>query len=116
MESLERKEEDIQKEEREVLRIKEETEKLKEQQLLELEKVANMTFDEARNLLLSKIEDEIRHETALMIKETEAQAKKTADKKAKEIFLWLFKDVLLITLLESTVSVVDLPNDEMKAE
>lgn len=114
VESLERKEEDIQKEEREVLRIKEETEKLKEQQLLELEKVANMTFDEARNLLLSKIEDEIRHETAIMIKETEAQAKETADKKAKEIISMAIQRCAADHVAESTVSVVDLPNDEMK--
>ena len=114
MESVEKKEEDLHKEERKIGTIREEAENLKSQQLLELERIASLTFDEARGLLLSKIEDEIKHETAIMIKEMEAHAKETADKKAREIISMAIQRCAADHVAESTVSVVDLPNDEMK--
>lgn len=114
IESIEKKEESVRKEEKAIQFLKDESEKIKEEQLVELEKVANLTFDEARNLLLSKIEDEIKHETAILIKETEAQAKETAEKKAREIIGMAIQRCAADHVAESTVSVVDLPSDEMK--
>ena len=89
-------------------------ESLYAQQAAELERLANLTAEEAREQLLSKVEEEIKHETAIMIKDMESAAKEQADKKAREIISLAIQRCAADHVAETTVSVVALPNDEMK--
>lgn len=79
-----------------------------------MERISGMTFEEAKNILLTNVEQEIRHETAIMVKEMEQQAKDDAEKKAKEIISSAIQRCAADHVAETTVSVVALPNDEMK--
>ncbi|NPV26009.1 MAG: ribonuclease Y [Firmicutes bacterium] len=114
MEGLERKEDALQRKEAEVDRLREELARIHERQLTELERLSGLTWDEARQLLLSKVEDEIKHEIAVMIKDMETQAKEEAEKKAREIITLAIQRCAADVVAETTVSVVALPNDEMK--
>jgi len=87
--------------------------KLKEQQT-ELERISGYTTDHARQIILDRIEREVAHESALLIKEAENRAKEEADKKAKNILSLALQRCAADHVAETTVSVVDLPNDEMK--
>ncbi|NLT95407.1 MAG: ribonuclease Y [Clostridia bacterium] len=113
-ESIERKEENLQKQENMIEKIKAEINSVYEKQLAELERLANLTSEEARELLLARVEEEIKHEAAMMIKDIEAQAKEEADKKAREIISLAIQRCAADHVAETTVSVVALPNDEMK--
>ena len=79
-----------------------------------LEKISGLTAEEAKDYLLKNIESEVRHETAIMIKEIEAQAKEEAEKRAKNILGMAIQKCAADHVAETTVSVVPLPNDEMK--
>ena len=79
-----------------------------------LEKISQMTQDEAKNILLQNLEGQVRYECAQMIKEIKDQAKADAEKEAKEIIVQSIQRCAADTTVESTVSVVHLPNDEMK--
>ena len=92
------------------LEIKELHNKIRE----ELERVSNLSSDEARNLLLDEIKKEITHDTALMIKDIEAKAKEEADKRARNIITQAIQRCAADHVSESTVHVVALPSDEMK--
>ncbi len=113
-ESLERREDVIDKKEREVQELLQKAEKLKQEQTKELERVAGLTVEEARQKILSRVENEMRHETAQMIKEMEQQAREEADKRARNILSLAIQRCAADHVAESTVSVVTLPNDEMK--
>jgi len=113
-ESIERKEENLQCQENKVEKLKSEVTALYEKQLAELEKLSNLSFEEARKLLLTKVEEEIKHETAKMIKDMEIQAKEEANKKARGIISLAIQRCAADHVAETTVSVVSLPNDEMK--
>lgn len=84
------------------------------QQKSELERISGLTREEAKALLLSSVEKELAHDTALMIKESETRAKEEADKKAKNILSLAIQRCAAEHVAETTVSVVNLPNDEMK--
>ena len=113
-EALEQKEQSMQKTEAQIEKIKANVESLYAQQAAELERLANLTAEEAREQLLSKVEEEIKHETAIMIKDMESAAKEQADKKAREIISLAIQRCAADHVAETTVSVVALPNDEMK--
>ena len=113
-EALERKEDNLQKSEHEIESIRNEVREVLNKQVAELERLANLTSEEARELLLNKVEEEIKHETAIMIKEVEANAKEQADKRAREIISLAIQRCAADHVAETTVSVVNLPNDEMK--
>jgi len=113
-ESVERKEEKLQRKDEEIERLKKKTQEAHDQQILELERISGLTFEEARDMLLSSVEDEVRHEAALLIKEIESQAKLDGDKKAREIITLAIQRCAADHVAETTVSVVNLPNDEMK--
>lgn len=87
---------------------------LVEQWHKELEKLAGMTGDEARLYLLKRTEDEVRHEMAMKIKEIESEAREQAERKARNIVSLAIQRCATDHVTESTVSVVNLPNDEMK--
>ena len=120
-ESLEKKLEGIQAREERINQIQAELQKNKEhlesliaEQKAELERLAGMTSEEARELLLRRVESEIKHEMAVMIKEAESQAKEEADRRAREIISLAIQRCAADHVAESTVSVVSLPSDEMK--
>lgn len=114
VENIEKKETDLLYKEREVEQLKNKLNDLYAKQLAELEQLSGISSSEARELLLANIEDEIKHEAAIMIKEIETQAKEEAEKKAKEIISLAIQKCAADHVAETTVSVVALPNDEMK--
>jgi ribonuclease Y len=85
LESIEKKEEAISKKQNEINQLHEKINDLYSQQIAELERISALTTDEAKELLLNKVKDEIRHDAAIMIKEIESQAKEEAQKRAREI-------------------------------
>ncbi|HHV19604.1 MAG TPA: ribonuclease Y, partial [Thermoanaerobacterales bacterium] len=114
IEAIEKKEEAIIKKQNETSQIHEKVNELYSQQLAELERISSLTTEEAKEFLLNKIKDEIRHDAAVMIKEIETQAKEEAQKRAKEIISCAIQKCAADQVTETTVSVVALPNDEMK--
>jgi ribonuclease Y len=112
--AIERKEENLHRKENELEDLKTSLTEVYQQQLAELERLSGLTSDEAKTLLLESIEEEIKHEAAIMIKEIETQAKDEADKKAREIITLAIQRCAADHVAETTVSVVTLPNDEMK--
>ncbi len=114
LEAFERKEEDLARRLAEVAQAKAQIDEIKAQQLATLERLSGLTQDQAKQYLLQTVENEVRHETALKIKEIEAQLKDEADEKAREILSIAIQRCAADHAAEATVSVVALPNDEMK--
>jgi len=114
LEALERKEEQVANKEKRIEETQEQIEAIYRQQVQELERISNLTAEEARQIILSNVEQEIRHETAQMIKDIEQQAKEEADKKARNIIALAIQRCAADHVAETTVSVVALPNEEMK--
>lgn len=113
-ESMEKKDEQLNKKSKLLDEREESINELYEKQTLELERLSGLTSDEAKDLLLNDIKKEITHESAIMIKDMEAKAKEEADKKAREIITTAIQRCAADHVAESTVTVVALPNDEMK--
>lgn len=113
-ESLEKKEENLDRKDRDLDRLKQEVEEAVHKQLTELERISGLNQEEARSLLLEDIEKEVKHDAVVLIKETESKAKEEANRKAREIISYAIQKCAADHVAESTVSVVDLPNDEMK--
>ncbi len=114
LESIEKKEERISQHEKDIVRKKNELEKTLDRQIAELEKISGYTADEAKALLLEDIEKDCRKEASQLIKEIEAKAKDEADKTAKEIITGAIQRCAADHVAESTLSVVNLPSDDMK--
>lgn len=113
-ESLEVKEELLNKKKKEIEQLEEETKEIYNKQVSELERISGLTSEQARELLINSIEKEISHETALKLREYENWLKEEADKKAKAIIALAIQKLSTDHVAEATVSVVELPNDEMK--
>ena len=113
-ESLEKKDETLQKKIKETEELNEQIEKLKEEQYETLQKIAGTTAEEAKQMLLSSLENEIKHEQAMKITELEAQFKEEADEKAKDIIALAVQRCAADHVSEITVSVVPIPDDGMK--
>ena len=114
LENIERKEQSITDKENNIVRKQNEVEALRKKQLAELEKISGYTREEAKQVLLTQLESDIRLEGSQLIREIEGQAKEEADKRAKEIIVGAIQRCAADHVAESTVSVVHLPNDEMK--
>ncbi|MBP3737100.1 MAG: ribonuclease Y [Lachnospiraceae bacterium] len=112
--ALERKEQSLSSKEESLRRQKEEVAKLNEQRLQELERISGLTSEQAKEYLLKIVEEDVRHDSAVMIKEIEAQAKEEADKKAREYVIGAIQRCAADHVAESTISVVQLPSDDMK--
>ena len=112
--AFERKEEELARRLAEVAQIKSEAEDVKKQHLVTLEKLSGLNQEQAKQFLLDSVEKEVRHETAVKIKEIEQQLKDEADEKAREILSIAIQRCAADHAAEATVSVVPLPNDEMK--
>ncbi len=114
IESLERKEDALHQKEKDIIETRAKVEELMQEQTKELERISGLTSDDAKQIILDNVEQEVRHDMVIMIKDVENQAKEEADKKAKEIITTAIQRVAADHVAESTVSVVALPNDEMK--
>ncbi len=113
-EALEKKESKLAVKEAELDKLRTEAESLHEKQLHELEKISGLTSEQAKDYLLKTVEDEVKHETAKLVKELENRAKEEADKKAKDYVVTAIQRCAADHVAETTISVVQLPNDEMK--
>ena len=120
-ENLERKMENLEKKERELdsklqaqQKRKEEIDSLYDQKMLELQKVAGLTAEEAKKQLLTELEKQITNEQATIIREKEQKAKETADRNARELISYAIQKCAADHSQETTVSIVPLPNDDMK--
>ncbi|MDR3563539.1 MAG: ribonuclease Y [Negativicutes bacterium] len=114
IDSLEKKEEVLSRKEADLDKGQERINDLYSKQLAELERLSGLSSDDARHLLLANVQEEIKHETAIMIKDLQQQAKEEADKNAREIISLAIQRCAADHVAETTVSVVALPNDEMK--
>ena len=112
--AIEKKEAGLVEREKALEKEKLEISKLSEQRVQELERISGLTSDQAKDYLLKIVEDEVKHETALMIKEMDTRAKEEADKRAKDYVVMAIQKCAADHVSETTISVVQLPNDEMK--
>ena len=114
MDAYERKEEDLAKKQAAITATQNEVNLIKKSQMEVLEKISGLTQEEAKKYLLDSVESEVRHETAMKIKEVETQLKEEAEQTAREIIATAIQRCAADHAAETTVSVVSLPNDEMK--
>ncbi|MDO4788143.1 MAG: ribonuclease Y [Johnsonella sp.] len=113
-EILEKKENAILVKEEKLSERSKEVESLYEQGMAELEKISGLTSDQAKEILLQSVEEDIKHDTAKLIKDLENQAKEEAEKKAKDYIVTAIQRCAADQVMETTVSVVPLPSEEMK--
>ena len=113
-EAIEKKEAALVKKEAELEALKADVSELEAKRTQELERISGLTSEQAKEYLLKTVEDEVKHETAVMIKEMELRAKEEADKKAKDYVVTAIQKCAADHVSETTISLVQLPNDEMK--
>ena len=113
-EAVEKKEAALVKREAELTALKNEVSDLEAKRTQELERISGLTSEQAKEYLLKTVEDDVKHETAVMIKELETRAKEEADKKAKDYVVTAIQKCAADHVAETTISLVQLPNDEMK--
>ena len=113
-EAFERKEEELSRRLADAAKTQEAAEEAHKQQLTTLEKISGLTQEEAKQFLLRSVEEDVRHDAAMKIKEIEQQLKDEAEEKAREIIATAIQRCAADHAAETTVSVVPLPNDEMK--
>ncbi|WP_408645595.1 ribonuclease Y [Tepidibacter thalassicus] len=112
--SLELKESNLNEKLKSIVKKELEIEEIKTKQIEKLESISGITSEQAKEIILSNTEKEIRHEMSMMIKEIETAAKEEAEKKAREIIAYAIQKCSADHVAETTVTVVNLPNDEMK--
>src|SRR5699024_5341725 len=111
---LEKREQSLGEKQQQIKEMESKEEAILQEQHYELERISGYTTEQATNNSLERIEKEVSHEASLMIKETQSRAKEEADKKAKQILSLALQRCAADHVAETTVSVVNLPNDEMK--
>lgn len=112
--SLEKKENELINKEKELQEKEIKINELYDQQIKELERLSGLTSDEAKEILLNDVKKEVDYESAMLIREAECRVKEESEKKAKEIISTAIQKCAADYVAESTVTVVSLPNDEMK--
>ena len=113
-EALEKKESKLNAKDADLDRLKKELETIKNSHLRELEKISGLTSEQAKEYLLKSVEEDVKHETAVLVKDLENKAKEEADKKAKDYVVTAIQRCAADHVAETTISVVQLPNEEMK--
>ena len=113
-EAIEKREASFTAKEEQLKQREKKVDELSQQRVQELERISGLTSEQAKEYLLKTVEEDVKHDTAKMIKEMEAQAKEEADKKAKECGVTAIQRCAADHVAETTISVVQLPNDEMK--
>lgn len=111
---LERKDEALAEKQQHIEQMESKAEELVRKQQSEMERISSLTREEAKSIILQQVENELSTDIAVMVKETEARAKEESDKKAKNILSLAMQRFAADHVAETTVSVVNLPNDEMK--
>lgn len=111
---LEKKDDSLNLRQQHIEEMESKVDELVRKQQTELERISSLTREEAKTIIIDRMEQELSHDTAIMIKESENRAKEEADKKAKEILSLAIQRCAADHVAETTVSVVNLPNDEMK--
>ena len=111
---VEKKDELLQKKLKEIEITQEKLDAIHQKQIEELEKISGLSTEEAKSILINNIEKEAEQEAAVAVKEIEKESKETAERKAREIITYAIQKCSADHVAETTVSVVDLPNDEMK--
>ncbi|MCP1490588.1 ribonuclease Y [Peribacillus frigoritolerans] len=111
---LEKKEDSLNQRQQHIEEMESKVEEMVRKQQTELERVSGLTREEAKAIIIDRMENELAHDVALMIKESDTRAKEEADKKAKEVLSLAIQRCAADHVAETTVSVVNLPNDEMK--
>ncbi|MEH6904936.1 ribonuclease Y [Neobacillus drentensis] len=111
---LEKKDDSLNQRQQHIEEMESKVDELVRKQQTELERISSLTREEAKTIIIDRMEQELTHDTAIMIKESENRAKEEADKKAKEILSLAIQRCAADHVAETTVSVVNLPNDEMK--
>ncbi|MCR5690945.1 MAG: ribonuclease Y [Eubacterium sp.] len=114
LDALEKRESKLSSKEANFERVKQEVEEIRQSHLRELEKISGLTTEQAKEYLLKTVEEDVKHETAVLVKDMERHAKDEADKKAKEIVVNAIQKCAADHVSETTISVVPLPSDEMK--
>ena len=113
-EAIERREAGFAVREEQLAKKHAEVEELSAKRLQELERISGLTSEQAKEYLLKTVEDDVKHETAKLVKELESRAKEEANKKAKDYIVTAIQKCAADHVAETTISVVQLPNDEMK--
>ena len=113
-EAIEKREASFTAKEEQLKQREKKVDELSQQRVQELERISGLTSEQAKEYLLKTVKEDVKHDTAKMIKEMEAQAKEEADKKAKECVVTAIQRCAADHVAETTISVVQLPNDEMK--
>ncbi|URM31647.1 ribonuclease Y [Bacillus sp. 7894-2] len=111
---LEKRDDSLSKRQQHIEEMESKVEELIKEQQAELERISGLTREEAKSIILERTEQEVAHDVAIMVKESETRAKEDSDKKAKEILSLAIQRCAADHVAETTVSVVNLPNDEMK--
>ncbi|ADM37790.1 ribonuclease Y [Bacillus subtilis] len=111
---LEKKDHSLNERQQHIEEMESKVDEMIRMQQSELERISSLTRDEAKQIILERVENELSHDIAIMTKETENRAKEEADKKAKNILSLALQRCAADHVAETTVSVVNLPNDEMK--
>ena len=114
MDNLEAREESLNEKYKEAERIEAEARQIHDQQQTELERISNMTMEEAKDILVARVQKDAYHDAAVMVRDIESRAKEEADKKARNIISLAIQKCAADQVAETTVSVVALPNDDMK--
>ena len=114
IEAVEKRDLGITKKEEELGKQRQKVDELEKKRQQELERISGLTSEQAKEYLLKTVEDEVKHDTAVMVKTLESRAKEEADKKAKELVVNAIQRCAADHVAETTISVVQLPNDEMK--
>ena len=114
LDNLEAREEALNDKYKEAERLEAEAQEMHDRQKDELERVAGMTSDEAKQILIDRVQKDAYHDAAVMVREVEAKAKEEADKRARDIVSLAIQKCAADHVAETTVSVVALPNDDMK--
>ncbi len=114
LEAAERREQSFAAREEEINRQRAEVAKLNEERIQELERISGLTSEQAKEFLLKTVEDDVKLDTAKLIKEMDLRAKEEADKRAREYVVNAIQKCAADHVSETTISVVQLPNDEMK--
>ena len=114
LDNLEKREEGLNQKAEQIQALHDEAEALRDRQTAELERIAGMTQDEAEQMIISRVQKEAYHDAAAMVREIEAKAKDEGEKKARNIIALAIQKCAADHVAETTVSVINLPNDDMK--
>lgn len=114
LDSLESREEALNRKQKEIQKTQDDINDIHQKQFQELERISNLSTEQAREILLNNVEKEARHDAAILVRDIEAKAKEESEKRARNIITLAIQKCAADHVAEATVSVVPLPNDEMK--